>query len=64
MGKSLNVTYKEASRMTCAPTTLDFRKAKWMKRKRGLKGFFLFLSFIVLVLFFDLYWNMILRVLN
>lgn len=37
------------------PSAEAFRKARWIRRKRGLIGFFLFLGGIVAILFFDYY---------
>lgn len=43
------------------PSPEAFRKAKWIRRRRGIIGFFAFLSFIVAILFFDYYWVLISR---
>ena len=46
------------------PSYEAFRKVKWIKRKRGLIGFFTFLALITTVLFFDYYWALISRVIK
>jgi hypothetical protein len=43
------------------PSAETFRKVKWIRRRRGMIGFFLFLSMVVAVLFFDYYWALVSR---
>jgi hypothetical protein len=60
----LDVTCRNDAHLMNVPTAQAFRKAKWINRRRSLKGFFLFQFFVIAVLFFDQYWNIILRALN
>ncbi|HPO36316.1 MAG TPA: tetratricopeptide repeat protein, partial [Syntrophales bacterium] len=41
--------------MKTLPSPEGFRKARWIRRKRSLIGFFVFLASILVVLFFDYY---------
>ncbi len=41
--------------MKTLPSPEGFRKARWIRRKRSLIGFFIFLAFVLVVLFFDYY---------
>jgi hypothetical protein len=60
----LDMTCRNESHVMNVPTAQAFRKAKGINRRRSLKGFFAFQFLVILVLFFDHYWNIILRALN
>jgi tetratricopeptide (TPR) repeat protein len=43
------------------PSAETFRKVKWIRRRRGMIGFFVFLCLVAAVLFFDYYWVLVSR---
>lgn len=61
MSKKKDKTSKSSPEVSKGPSPEAFRKVKWIRRKRGLIGFFLFLFVIAVVLFFDYYWVLISR---
>ena len=63
MSKKEN-TGNSGQEISKGPSADAFRKVKWIRRKRGLIGFFVFLSVIAFVLFFDYYWVLISRALK
>ncbi|MDQ5985435.1 MAG: Beta-barrel assembly-enhancing protease [Syntrophus sp. SKADARSKE-3] len=64
MTKKTNNTLKTGPEDSKGPSSEAFRKVKWIRRKRGLIGFFAFLSVVAFVLFFDYYWVLIARVMK
>lgn len=64
MAKKVNHSKKNGLEMSKGPSPDAFRKVKWIRRKRGLIGFFAFLSVIGFILFFDYYWDLISRTLK
>jgi len=64
MAEESNNSFKSGPELPKGPSSDAFRKVKWIKRRRGLIGFFTFLLFISFILFFDYYWVLITRVIK
>jgi tetratricopeptide (TPR) repeat protein len=64
MAEESNGSSKSVDERPKGPSSDAFRKVKWIKRKRGLIGFFTFLVFVSFILFFDYYWVLITRVMK
>jgi len=64
MAEESNNSFKNGPELPKGPSADAFRKVKWIKRRRGLIGFFTFLLFISFILFFDYYWVLITRVIK
>lgn len=62
MAEDSNNSFKDGIERPKGPSSDAFRKVKWIKRRRGLIGFFTFLLFVSFVLFFDYYWVLISRI--
>ena len=64
MAEESKNSFKNGPELPKGPSSDAFRKVKWIKRRRGLIGFFTFLLFISFILFFDYYWVLITRVIK
>jgi tetratricopeptide (TPR) repeat protein len=64
MADESNNSLKDGAERYKGPSSDAFRKVKWIKRKRGIIAFFIFLVFVSFILFFDYYWVLITRVMK
>jgi len=64
MAEGSNNSFKNGDERPRGPSSDAFRKVKWIKRRRGLIGFFTFLLFVSSILFFDYYWVLISRIMK
>ncbi len=64
MAEESNGSSKSGDERPKGPSSDAFRKVKWIKRRRGIIGFFTFLVFVSFILFFDYYWVLITRVMK
>ncbi|MCX5829530.1 MAG: tetratricopeptide repeat protein [Deltaproteobacteria bacterium] len=64
MAAGSNNSFKNGTEAPKGPSSDVFRKVKWLKRRRGLIGFFTFLLFVSFILFFDYYWVLISRIMK
>ena len=64
MVEESNNSFKDGDERPKGPSSDAFRKVKWLRRRRGLIGFFTFLLFVSFILFFDYYWVLITRVMK
>ena len=64
MAEESNNSFKDGTERPKGPSSDAFRKVKWIKRRRGLIGFFTFLVFVSFILFFDYYWVLISQIMK
>jgi tetratricopeptide (TPR) repeat protein len=64
MAEDSNSSLKNGDERPKGPSADAFRKVKWIKRRRGIIGFFTFLLFVSFILFFDYYWVLITRIMK